>query len=597
MLKKESFGDVLRESYPKDILFKLFKTYFLEWIAEGFIGSNLGLFEISMITENSNHQTFIDLIDQMYKPQNFEHIYSILPEEIQTVYNNIAWNGKHYIKDNRKQYLKQENSFNIVKDLKDEYLFFKAEKDYKKEEYLTLDYEIIRRIRKLLPNKPKDYVIVPVENPYTAFKSNDEKVFMENIKLYYDFYKQGGLSLSTSGKILKESKISMKKYCNINEYYDEENKDLQYLKTETIALFFYLMKDDFLNYNTFKVSNIKDLVLSFLSGDIIKDEKFHYCFLYLNYLKGLKNIENSDEKIKRGLGTILKIIKEFPATTLYDPTISIHNIVKRIVLQDDFIEIIDLEIASNSLYINEANYERTRITCYDKYLSYIITPFVKSVFFILGTLGVVELMYDHPSSNNCLYLKNGHLSKYDGLKFVKLTEFGKYIFGIVDEYDFKDLKEEGEVHLDEDHLIVTILGEAPSKSMFFEKISQKISHNKFKISHDTFLKDISTTEDLEKRILAFKEKITGFMFSHWETFFEDLITKSDFINIIPEYLVLKLKDDSNLLSILSKDSRFKPLFLKGENYHIIVKNSDFDKLSLLFKEYGYNINSKDLSIS
>ena len=75
MLKRENFGEVLLNSYSKDSLFKLFKTYFLEWIAEGFIGSNLGLFEISMITENSNHQTFIDLIDQMYKPHNFENIY------------------------------------------------------------------------------------------------------------------------------------------------------------------------------------------------------------------------------------------------------------------------------------------------------------------------------------------------------------------------------------------------------------------------------------------------------------------------------------------------------------------------------------------
>ena len=205
-------------------------------------------------------------------------------------------------------------------------------------------------------------------------------------------------------------------------------------------------------------------------------------------------------------------------------------------------------------------------------------------------------MYDHSSSNNSLYLKNGHLSKYDGLKYIRLTEFGKYVFDLVDEYDFKDLKEEGEVHLDEDHFIVTIVGEAPSKSMFFEKISQKISNNKYKIANDTFLKDISTNEELEKRILSFKEKITGDIFPHWENFFEELLSKSSFINIVQEFLVLKLKDDSNLLSIISKDIRFKPLFLKGENYHIIVKNSDFEKLSLLFKEYGYNIDSKNLVI-
>ena len=65
MKNKQKFSEAINEFYSKEMLFKLFKKYFLDWIAEGYIGSSLGLFEISMITENSNKQTFLDLIDQM----------------------------------------------------------------------------------------------------------------------------------------------------------------------------------------------------------------------------------------------------------------------------------------------------------------------------------------------------------------------------------------------------------------------------------------------------------------------------------------------------------------------------------------------------
>ena len=56
--------------------------------------------------------------------------------------------------------------------------------------------------------------------------------------MYFEFYKDGGISLSNSSKILKASKVNMKKYCEITEYYDDA-KDLDYLKTETLALFFF----------------------------------------------------------------------------------------------------------------------------------------------------------------------------------------------------------------------------------------------------------------------------------------------------------------------------------------------------------------------
>ncbi|MGL4969272.1 MAG: hypothetical protein ACRC5B_03810 [Fusobacteriaceae bacterium] len=79
------------------------------------------------------------------------------------------------------------------------------------------------------------------------------------------------------------------------------------------------------------------------------------------------------------------------------------------------------------------------------------------------------------------------------------------------------------------------------------------------------------------------------MFSNWTQFFNELLEKSQAVNMISEYTVLKLKNDKELLSCITKDEKLKSLVLKAEDYHILVKKDNMPKVIHLFKEYGYNI--------
>lgn len=586
-ISRDRFREALNEFYSKEILFKLYTKYFLDWIAEGYIGSNLGLFEISLIGESTNKQTFLDLIEQFYgKEEIFKQIYSTLDNSVKEVFEIICWgDGKFFIPINdREKYFKLESNYDINKDLKEEFLFFKGDKDNKKGEYLFLDYDIIRVIRKFM-DKPLDYDIVPVEKIDTPLFNSNENEIIENLKMYLDFYMEGGISLSNSSKILKESKVNMKKYCNITEYY-QDAKDLDFLKTETLALFFFLAKEEYINQEYFKVSNIKNIINDFLDGVLIKSENYHFTSLYLNYLKGIKNIWKSKEEIKRGLATIKNIIAEIPT----DKAVSIENIIKSILYKDEFIEIIAVKDAYDYIYINEANYERTKILSYEKYLMYVAIPFIKSVFFILGALGVFEIYYDYPSISNSLYLKNGYLSKYDGIKYVKFTELGRYCFGRVDEYDFKNAKEDGEVLLDEDRLIATIVGDAPVQTMYLQRVATKIAANKYKFTKETFIKGVNSFADIKGRVDEFYAKISSEPYKLWQDFFEEILEKSSAIKAENEFVVLKLKNDKDLIQTITRDERFKPLMLKGEDYHLLVKTENVSEIISLFKEHGYYVN-------
>lgn len=582
--KKERCREAMFQFYQRENLFRLYKTYLLDWIAEGYIGKELDVFSISMIGPTTEKETFLSLLEEVYCSETiFQKIFSTLDKEVQEIFETLAWGERYYLcVETKEKYYSEENRF--LKELSGKYSFFRLAKDAKNRDYFELHYDILRYIRQFM-KKPKEIHLQAIHSPKYMKKENNEEEILENLTKYFEFYEQGGIALSSSGKILKESKLNMKKYCNISEYYIDA-KDLDYLKTETISLFFFLLKDEYKRLDYFQANNIKTIVQDLLSTDLVKEENYAYCSLFLNFLKGVKNIWQHSENLKECFQSILEVLEELESGML----VSVDNIIKSILFQDKFYELIDIQDVKDYIYINEANYERTRITNYNRYRDYIVIPFIKSFFFLLGTLGIFELYYNMPDEDSYLYLKNGYLSKYDGLQYIRLTKLGEYVLGKTEHYEFKKVTEESEILLDEEHLIITLLGDAPTKTMFLERIGQKIASNKYKVTKESFLRNLEENSSLQERIEEFHSKIPNPKPQIWIDFLEELAVKSRAIIWKPEYRVLKLKEDKELISIVSKDKRFQEFILRGEDYHIFVKEENMGALSKLFKEYGYYMN-------
>ena len=126
--------------------------------------------------------------------------------------------------------------------------------------------------------------------------------------------------------------------------------------------------------------------------------------------------------------------------------------------------------------------------------------------------------------------------------------------------------------------------------MFFEKIGTKVKDNMFKLTYDSFIKGIKTYDELIERIEKFKENIDNKKFTpNWEDFFENLEKKFNSVKIEDDYIVLKLKNNKELIQTVIRDKRFKNLALKGEEYHLLVKRENLKELIKIFSEYGYYI--------
>ena len=93
-----------------------------------------------------------------------------------------------------------------------------------------------------------------------------------------------------------------------------------------------------------------------------------------------------------------------------------------------------------------------------------------------------------------------------------------------------------------------------------------------------------------ERIERFKENIDNKELSqNWEEFFESLEKKFNSVRIEDDYTILKLENNKELIQTVIKDSRFKNLSLKAEEYHLLVKKENLKEVIKIFSEYGYYI--------
>lgn len=569
--------EIFMNFFTKEACQILYKDYLLNWIAEGYIGKNLNIFEISIVDKNTPKEFYINLLMEFFlNKENFQKIFKTLDKDLKKIFQEIIWNEKFEIEHSNESKLPRK------------FMFFKI-KHNSNSSFLYLDRFFIKVLRKNIENKPKDYYLYDSKEELKKikkmYKSNNEKEFLLNFDKYVDFFLSGEINKSNDGKVLKESKRNIIKHCNITEYY-EDLKNLEHLKAEIISLFLLIINEKYVNHKFLNSSNMKNIINDFINGKIFVDVPYPYTSHFLNYLKGYKNIWENKENFL-SLKSLIELLKEMNE----DDCVSVENILKAFLYRENNTELINFNDSKDYIYINEANSERARIYLYEEYVEYVVEPFVKSLLFILGTLGILELYYTKPKDCESLYIKTGYLSKYDGLKFIKLTDFGKFIFDKTTNYSMPKSYEKVEVFLDEKQLILTVVGEAPAKRIFFERIAKKIGENSYKLSFVTFKKGLKTKEDFIERLEKFKNNLNNKeMPLNWLEFFDEFKRKFDSIERTDDYIVYKIPEDKELIDIILNDKKIREHILKAEQYHILIEKAKLESFKKLLGEYGYYFN-------
>lgn len=211
-------------------------------------------------------------------------------------------------------------------------------------------------------------------------------------------------------------------------------------------------------------------------------------------------------------------------------------------------------------------------------------PFVKAVLFALSTLGIVEVAYRDP--------QDGDTSPYDGLQYVRLTSLGKYALGITDSYEPLFTNDDTpSFELDDQRLLIKILRKDSPFVQLLADFADGITPSLYSASYESFLRGCTTRFDVDRKVKMFSQYICKKQPQVWKQFLTDVLDRCNPFSIPKdEYLILTIpKDNTELQRLVLTSPAIRRYVTKAEGYLLLVKKSDWGKLTTAMKKQGYLI--------
>lgn len=211
-------------------------------------------------------------------------------------------------------------------------------------------------------------------------------------------------------------------------------------------------------------------------------------------------------------------------------------------------------------------------------------PFIKAYLSMLATIGVVELAYDDSTEAMT------H-SYFDGMKYVKLTDLGKYALDITNKYERKKGETIQYFEIDSNSLVITSLVEDNPYVNILDRLATRISANMFRVSCASFLSNCEKKSDVEYNIGLFRKYVCDKPSDNWESFFASLIDKcTPLKGPSTRYSQLQLPtENKELQRIFATDPELREYILKAEKYIVLVETDKKTKVQAILKKYGYII--------
>ena len=209
-------------------------------------------------------------------------------------------------------------------------------------------------------------------------------------------------------------------------------------------------------------------------------------------------------------------------------------------------------------------------------------PFVKSLMFVLSTLGIVEIGYREPGGDDT--------SCYDGLQCVRVTELGKYVLEITDSYtpQFRQ-DEDPSFELDDRRLLINVLRQDSPFVSLLTDCAVPISSSLYRVDCTSFLHGCKSRKDIELKVDLFKRYVCADPPAVWTRFFEDIVAHCDSLQPAEtSYKIMRISpDDHDLQRLLLTEPSVRQYVLKAENYMILVKSEEYKLFTTTLRKFGY----------
>ncbi len=472
-----------------------------------------------------------------------------------------------------------------------DYFMFQAVKDWfrytKDPTSIAINTGLESFVRKLLPvPKLGGLVSLPDIQERVDQIHTDHQAIFRQLPIILSFIAQGNLKYNKTGtKILTGSLKKMALVCKINEFYQTEVNELKYLKTKLVGEFFNCIP-------AWKPEELKDLpgfikqmILQYFSFTSLKTHRSRDFFGHISRQMREYDSNGQEKEMREDFKTFLNQLPQGKWVSIYQLVWQVYYHGMDFNPFEDYYEFKSLYISISSKSFN--SFQDKQYVSKSSVFDLITLPYVQAMMFLMGALGVVDLGYSAPENTICRKQGKPWLTVFDGLKYVRLTEFGAYLLGGEKSFSIDLPVQTARIEVDEYKPMVSLFGDDPIKQMALESLGQQINGSTYLVTYQSFLRECHTREDVENKIIFFRDHIAQTPPPIWENFFKEVRARMEPLEAVPAMAVFRVKPDRELLSLLTTDPVLKKLVVRAENYHVVVRSGEVTKLKKRLAFLGF----------
>lgn len=224
---------------------------------------------------------------------------------------------------------------------------------------------------------------------------------------------------------------------------------------------------------------------------------------------------------------------------------------------------------------------------YDEIITRVTYQSIKSVLLAMASWGIIEIAYDPTTTGN------GPSYLTDALRYVRLTNLGKYVLGEAKFYQLPTTMVNTckDFELNADRLLIKVLNPNSKGSFALEKIAAPITSQLYRTNFSIFLKECNTKDDIVKNIDLFKKYIANEPPQIWEDFFNAMLERTNALKKVRTSYITRSIDakDKELQDIIMHDPKLKQYILRAEGYVVLIEQAHLNDVNNILKTYGYTI--------
>lgn len=572
---------------------KLIEKYHFRFKCED--GSTIIPEPISLFKKSKLHPkaTWIEFLILFYNEQNYSIIFEDMSEQELELWRKVARN--RYVKeDDVNKIMGKECFYNtqrfydskkLIAPLSEYFYVSRMNGDtaqwgsYRDEaSYIHVGYARVKIIlQKFYSNliNAKGTKTLPKDADFKTY--NGETFIFAKLPILASIY-EGELMGRGFTKLTATTVKKLQKVLSLPDFFQTFPNGKQPSLSASLVLNFYLFFRAFYHNHEKLPTQPEQLVKAIIR------ETFRFNSLLLSvclpYIKGIKKSLISISNCEYIMATILYLFRKHHE----EGWLSIDSLIMKTrtidALSDEHFMLVETYNLSNTSMRN--GYNNDQFIHPGNIIKSLSEPFFRSLMFMLSTYGIVEIAYTEP--------KEGESSYYNGLKYVRLTELGKYVLGLTDSYIPKHSEDnEPPFELDEQRLFIKVIKQdSPFESLLTE-YADKIMPSLYRVNYDSFLRGCFSFKEVNRKIEMFQQYICKDVPSIWKQFFKDITERCNSLSFEEtDYTIIRLSPGNiPLQRLILTEPGIKKYVLKAEDYLLLIKTKEIRALRTALRKFGY----------